>query len=86
MSTVSRAEGQHLVSLQVMSANLTFKINYHSDTEYPEKSTVSKGCKFSFYALKFIGASNRNMFPSKRSIPKLWFYSSKVEHQKLYIT
>jgi hypothetical protein len=71
MQTVSRAEGQHLVSLQVMSANFTIKINDHSGTDNLEKFTVSTGCKFSFYALKFIGASNRNGFPSKRSIPKL---------------
>jgi hypothetical protein len=33
-----------------------------------EKSIVAKGCKFSLYALKFIGISNFNRFPSNKSI------------------
>jgi hypothetical protein len=33
-----------------------------------KKSFVAKGCKFSLYALKFIGVSNCNRVPSKRSI------------------
>jgi hypothetical protein len=43
-----------------VSADLIFPIYCHNDIPHLVKSVVEKGCKFSLYALKFIGVSNNN--------------------------
>jgi hypothetical protein len=43
-----------------VSVNVIFTVNYHTDTKYLKKSIVTEGRRFSFYALKFIGISNRD--------------------------
>jgi hypothetical protein len=76
-----------------VSANFIFPINYHSHTPRLEKSIVAKGCKFSLYALNFIGVRSRNRVPSNKSIfgfrPDQTKYSitrlSKVEKEIIII-
>jgi hypothetical protein len=46
-----------------VSANLIFLIIYRSDIRHLGKSAAAKGCKFSLYAFKFVGVTDRYRFP-----------------------